>query len=90
MFSILILRRDRVVSYLDGRPQVRTGDHELLFATRAFMEARIRERVLRLPGVCYSADGDSGTLAADIVVDAMGRGSRMAGWLAGVWRFSPR
>jgi hypothetical protein len=54
------------------------------------MEARIRERVLRLPGVCHSADGDSGTLAADIVVDAMGRGSRMADWLAGVWRFSPR
>src|SRR5712691_3492271 len=40
-----------VASYLDGRPQVQTGDHNLLFASRPFMEARIRERVLGLPGI---------------------------------------
>jgi 2-polyprenyl-6-methoxyphenol hydroxylase-like FAD-dependent oxidoreductase len=89
-------------SYLDGRPKVQTGDHDLLFASRPFMEARIRERVLGVPGVSvlraqatgleyrdgavsgvrYSSGGDSGVLAADIVVDAMGRGSRLTDWLA--------
>lgn len=91
-----------VASYLDGRPQVQTGDHDLLFASRPFMEARIREKVLGLPGVSvlqaqatgleyrdgavsgvrYTRDGDSGVLAAGIVVDAMGRGSRLTDWLA--------
>jgi 2-polyprenyl-6-methoxyphenol hydroxylase-like FAD-dependent oxidoreductase len=95
---------DRVVSYLDGHPQARTGDHHLLFASRPFMEARIRDEVLRLSGVwilqaqatgleyrdgavcgvrySYSSGGDCGVLAADIVVDATGRGSRLADWLA--------
>lgn len=91
-----------VATYLDGRPQVQTGDHDMLFASRPFMEASIRERVLGLPGVSvlraqatgleyrdgavsgvrYSSGGDSGVLAADIVVDAMGRGSRLTDWLA--------
>jgi 2-polyprenyl-6-methoxyphenol hydroxylase-like FAD-dependent oxidoreductase len=91
-----------VATYLDGHQHVQTGDHDLLFAGRPFTEARIRERVLGLPGVSvlqaqatgleyrdgavsgvrYSSGGDSGVLAADIVVDAMGRGSRLTDWLA--------
>jgi len=92
-------------AYLDGHQQVRTGDHDLLYASRPFMETRIRERVLAGPGVSvlpaqatgleyrdgavtgvrYRASGsggDAGALAADFVVDAMGRGSRLADWLA--------
>jgi 2-polyprenyl-6-methoxyphenol hydroxylase-like FAD-dependent oxidoreductase len=99
---------DHAAAYLDGRQQVRTGDHDLLYASRPFMEARLRERVLDLPGVSvlqgqargleyrggtvtgvrYSSGMDGagvdagGVLAADFVVDAMGRGSRLADWLA--------
>ena len=91
---------DHAAAYLDGRQQVRTGDHDLLYASRPFMEARLRERVLDLPGVSvlqgqargleyrggtvtgvrYSSGMDGagvdagGVLAADFVVDAMGRG----------------
>ena len=93
---------DHVATYLDGHPQEATGVHDLLFASRPFMETAIRERVLQLPGVSvlqaqatgldyrdgavcgvrYNSGGDSGVLEASLVVDAMGRGSRLAEWLA--------
>src|ERR1700761_5889042 len=40
-----------VASYLDGHLQVQGGDHDLLFASRQFIEASIRARVLGLPGI---------------------------------------
>lgn len=89
-------------TYLDGRRQVALGVHDLLLASRPFMETAIRERVLQLPGVSllqaqatgldysedavcgvrYNSGGDPGVLGASFVVDAMGRGSRLADWLA--------
>ncbi len=93
---------DQVAVYHDGRPRVRTGVPGFLMASRPFLEAGLRARVLGLPnvllrqaqatgleyrgdevcGVRYrSADGPR-LLPADIVVDAMGRASRLPDWLA--------
>jgi len=42
---------EQSVSYLDGRPQARGGDHRLLMASRSFLEDHLRARVLALPNV---------------------------------------
>jgi 2-polyprenyl-6-methoxyphenol hydroxylase-like FAD-dependent oxidoreductase len=89
---------EQQVVYHDGEPKVRGGNEQFLLASRPFLEARIRSRVLALPnvstlaaqasglvftndrvsGVRYTGDG---VLAADFVVDAMGRASKLSDWL---------
>jgi 2-polyprenyl-6-methoxyphenol hydroxylase-like FAD-dependent oxidoreductase len=92
----------QLVNYLDGVPQVRVDHYPLLMASRPFLEASVRARVLGLPnvsllqglatgieyqgaevtGVRYGSAADPRTLPADLVVDAMGRASRLSDWLA--------
>jgi 2-polyprenyl-6-methoxyphenol hydroxylase-like FAD-dependent oxidoreductase len=92
---------DQAETYLEARPQVRTGEHSLLLASRPFLESRVRARVLGLPnvsllrsratgleyrgnevaGVRCARDGVTEVIQADIVVDAMGRASKLSDWL---------
>lgn len=92
----------QTVSYIDARPQVRTGSHRLLMASRPFLETGIRTRVLGLPNVSvlraqatgleyrgdevvavrHTSDTGPEVLPAGIVVDAMGRASKMSNWLS--------
>ncbi|WP_280397697.1 FAD-dependent oxidoreductase [Nocardia carnea] len=87
--------------YLDEHPTLRTEHEPLCLATRPFLEARIRAKVLELPNVRVEharvtgvefadgavaavrlhAGGADSVLAADFVVDAMGRSSKLADWL---------
>jgi 2-polyprenyl-6-methoxyphenol hydroxylase-like FAD-dependent oxidoreductase len=99
----LIADPEHVVSYLDGHQQVQVSraEYQFMLATRPFLEAGLRDRVLRPPnlslltsqvtGLEYRGDevravrlrrdGVSEVIEADIVVDAMGRASRLADWL---------
>jgi 2-polyprenyl-6-methoxyphenol hydroxylase-like FAD-dependent oxidoreductase len=98
-----------VHSYLDGSLKVLVGGVEMVSATRPFLEAHLRRRVLalhnlrlvnarvrglaftgdRVSGVRYTGPGagpgaaapDEDVLAADLVVDATGRASRIGAWL---------
>jgi len=103
---------DQVLQVADGVPVAGTGseEHAILQASRPFLEARIRERVLGLPGVSvlraratgvriedavttgvlYDADGTSGVLDADFVVDATGRASKLADWVEAAGYDRPR
>jgi 2-polyprenyl-6-methoxyphenol hydroxylase-like FAD-dependent oxidoreductase len=98
-----IAEGDQIYSYQDGQERVRvsSAEHQFMTATRPFLEAGLRDRVLGLPnvsllqsqvtgleyqgdevrGVRHRNDGVTGVLAADLVVDAMGRASRLADWL---------
>jgi flavin-dependent dehydrogenase len=93
---------DQTVSYLESRPQVSTGDHRLLMASRPLLESRVRAGVLGLPnvsvlrsratgleyrgsevvGVRCVGDDVSEVIPADIVVDAMGRASKLSDWVS--------
>jgi len=93
---------DQTAIYLDGHPRARSGAYYRLLASRPFLEAAMRGRVLGLPNVCvlpgratdllyrkdevcgvrYQAHRTSGVLSAEIVVDAMGRASRLSDWLS--------
>ncbi|MEU8134274.1 FAD-dependent oxidoreductase [Streptodolium elevatio] len=101
-----------VYGYLDGRRKVLVGDLPMVSATRPFLEAHIRRRVLAYPGVRVLTANVRGlsfrgervdgvrlavggsdvpdTLPTDLVVDATGRGTRIAAWLAeGGWPEPP-
>jgi 2-polyprenyl-6-methoxyphenol hydroxylase-like FAD-dependent oxidoreductase len=88
---------DKGVSYYNDQRQQRSHRHEVLLGTRPLLESCIRRQVLALPNVSVlrtSATGleyrdgavsgvrhSDGVLAADFVVDAMGRASRLSDWL---------
>ncbi|MCU1685260.1 MAG: hypothetical protein JWQ81_5999 [Amycolatopsis sp.] len=83
--------------YVHTLQKVIVPEEELLTCSRPFLEDQIRARVLALPGVRVvharaeglTFDGDrvagvrfeSGEETADLVVDAMGRSSRLGEWL---------
>jgi 2-polyprenyl-6-methoxyphenol hydroxylase-like FAD-dependent oxidoreductase len=102
---------DTTLTAFDGRPLARSGgQYHLLAASRPFLEARIRARVVDLPnvsalharatglqydGAAVSAvryiDKDvEAVLAADFVVDAMGRSSRLSDWVRQLGYEQPR
>jgi 2-polyprenyl-6-methoxyphenol hydroxylase-like FAD-dependent oxidoreductase len=93
---------DQTSSYLDALPQVRTGEHRLLLASRPFLESCVRARVLAMPNVsvvwaqatgleyrdnqvvgvrCVRGGAPTKVIAADVTVDATGRGSKLPDWL---------
>ena len=87
--------------YLDGRPRLPNRDLPILSATRPFIEAGIRNRVLARPNVSalsarvtglefqhgavtavrYAGDHGERVVAAEFVVDAMGRASKSSEWI---------
>jgi 2-polyprenyl-6-methoxyphenol hydroxylase-like FAD-dependent oxidoreductase len=87
----------QVKSYLDEVEQITTPNAQFLASSRPFLESVIRRRTLALPNVALvtgRATGLSyargavdavrhtdGVEAADFVVDATGRGSRLSTWL---------
>ena len=91
----------RQAVYLDGRPRLPNRDLPILSATRPFIEAGIRSRVLALPNVSALSARVTGlefrdgavaavqcmvdhaerVVAADFVVDAMGRSSKASEWV---------
>jgi 2-polyprenyl-6-methoxyphenol hydroxylase-like FAD-dependent oxidoreductase len=86
-----------VVSYLDDVEQITTPNARFVSSSRPFLESLVRRRTLALPNVEYVTGrvtgldyvGDAvsavrhtaGIEAADFVVDASGRGSRLPDWL---------
>ncbi|MFE7753074.1 FAD-dependent oxidoreductase [Streptomyces sp. NPDC057428] len=50
----VLLAPDEMDTYIDGVEQLRTGDAQMLFCSRPFLESALRRRVLDLPNV--SAD----------------------------------
>ncbi|TRW78592.1 hydroxylase [Mycolicibacterium sp. 018/SC-01/001] len=98
--AVLVESKHQAV-YLDGRPRLPNRDLPILSATRPFLEAAIRSRVLAYPNVSalparvtglefdndevcavrYETDDGPRVLAAEFVVDAMGRSSKAAGWV---------
>jgi len=104
----VLIEVDRQATYLDGRRGLPNRNMPILAATRPFIEARIRSRVLALPNVSvlparatglefrdgavhavrYATGQAERVVAADFVVDAMGRASAASKWvqLAGFQR----
>jgi 2-polyprenyl-6-methoxyphenol hydroxylase-like FAD-dependent oxidoreductase len=96
---------DKGVSYFNDQRQHRGHHLELLLGTRPLLESCIRRQVLALPNVSVlrtTATGleyrdgavsgvrhSDGVLAADFVVDAMGRASRLSDWLGGTEYSAP-
>ncbi|WP_306207696.1 FAD-dependent oxidoreductase [Actinoplanes sp. RD1] len=87
-----------IEAWVDEERAVSTPNAILLNATRPFLEAHLRRRALALPNVTATTGAATGLdyedgqvsavrlgtdrLTADFVVDAMGRSSRLADWLA--------
>lgn len=97
----VVVGSERQAVYLDGRPRLPNRDLPILSATRSFLEAAIRSRVLALPNVSalpgrvtglefdddsvravrYATDDGQRVVAAEFVVDAMGRSSKASAWV---------
>lgn len=98
--AVLVEVGDQAV-HLDGRPRLPNRELPILSATRPFIEAAIRSRVLALPNVSalcarvtglefgddavravrYATDHGEQIVAAEFVVDAMGRASKASEWV---------